>query len=173
VVVYERFGARGIWYLKLDEDRSPGEPVLVIDPAGDESEPVVSPDGKWLAYSGDETGRSEIYLVRFPSGDGKWQVSTEGGGAAHWSPDGTELFYVNFDGFLVAAKIAAGPRPVLGAPEVLFGGLDFGLGGELLFSVGNQGERLLVVRNVEKGQQNPKIMLVQNWYAEFSESDGR
>ncbi len=58
VIVFERFGARGIWYLELDENGAPGEPILILDPPGDESEPTVSPDGKWLAYSGDETGRS-------------------------------------------------------------------------------------------------------------------
>lgn len=101
-------------------------------------------------------------------GEGKWQVSTNGGAAARWSPDGTELFFVDFDGFLTAAEISSGPRPIPGAPVKLFGGLDFGLGSELLYAVGAQGERLLVVRNLEESQRNPKLMLVQNWYAEFA-----
>jgi serine/threonine protein kinase/Tol biopolymer transport system component len=173
MVVFERFGARGIWLVELAEDGTQGEPVLIIDPPGDESEPTVSPDGRWLAYSGDETGRSEIYLTRFPSGEGKWQISTEGGASARWRPDGKEIFYINAQDSLEAVPIGLGSRPVQGASKVLFGGFDFGLGSELLYDVGRQGDRILVVREVGELGENPKLMLVQNWYSEFSESDGR
>jgi len=172
-VVFERFGARGLWYMELAEDGSVGEPIEILDPPSDESEPAVSPDGRWLAYAGDETGRSEIYLTQFPTGEGKWQVSTEGGASPRWSPDGEELFFIDSNGFLAAVEIASSSRPVQGAPETILGGLDYGLGGELTYAVGNRGERILVVRDLEEAQQNPKLMLVQNWYAEFSGSGER
>ena len=56
----------------------------------------ISPDGRWMAYTSDESGKSEIYVRPFPDVDkGKWQVSTSGGGSPLWSPDGRELFYLS------------------------------------------------------------------------------
>ena len=59
-----------------------------------ETQPQISPDGRWMAYVSDESGKSEVYVRPFPDVDkGKWQVSTSGGDSPLWSPDGRELFY--------------------------------------------------------------------------------
>lgn len=55
--------------------------------------PTFSPDGRWMAYISDETGRDEVYVRPFPASTGKWLVSTQGGGWPRWNPNGRELFY--------------------------------------------------------------------------------
>ena len=67
-----------------------------------ETVPQVSPDGRWMAYTSDETGQNEIYVRPFPEvNEGKWQVSTGGGDSPLWSPDGRELFYRSGDTVMV------------------------------------------------------------------------
>jgi Tol biopolymer transport system component/predicted Ser/Thr protein kinase len=70
-----------------------GSVVPVLNTAFIESQPRVSPNGRWLAFTSNESGRTEIYVQRFPEASGKWLVSTDGGTAPRWSADGTELFY--------------------------------------------------------------------------------
>jgi eukaryotic-like serine/threonine-protein kinase len=65
-----------------------------------------SPDGRWVAYESNESGRAEIYLVPFQGAQNKRQVSTSGGSAPHWRRDGTEIFYVTVDGTLMAVPFA-------------------------------------------------------------------
>ncbi|MGA9882862.1 MAG: protein kinase, partial [Candidatus Acidiferrales bacterium] len=94
----------GIWALPLFGDRKPF-PVLQDVSL---SSPLisVSPDGKWLAYGSNESGQNAVYAVPFPRGEGKWQVSTNGGAMPRWSRDGKELFYVSPDNHLMAAEIS-------------------------------------------------------------------
>ena len=66
-----------------------------VDTQANEVLPVVSPDGRWLAYMSDESGALEVYVQRFPDGGGRQRVSTSGGTRPIWGPDGRELFYVN------------------------------------------------------------------------------
>ncbi len=81
--------------------------------------PHVSPDGKWMAYLSQESGRIEIYVRPFPNvNSGKWQISTNGGQEPRWSPDGRELFFRNGDA--MAARIETEPAFKAGVPEKLF-----------------------------------------------------
>ena len=77
--------------------------------------------GRWLAYVSDESGRSEVYVQPFPSGDNRWAVSNEGGSEPAWSPNGGELFYRNGDRMMVVA-VSNAPELRLGTPSVLFEG---------------------------------------------------
>jgi len=107
-LVFERGNASsrqvGIWALPSFGDRKPF-PVLQDVPL---ASPLigVSPDGKWLVYDSNESGQSAVYVVPFPRGDGKWQVSTNGGSMPRWSHDGKELFYVSPDNHIMAAEIS-------------------------------------------------------------------
>ena len=84
-----------------------------------ESLPFVSPDGRWLAYVSDESGRSEVYVRPYPALDAKYQVSIDGGDEPAWSPAGGELFYR--DGAkMMAVDVAAGPGFRAGKPHMLF-----------------------------------------------------
>src|SRR5262249_43931138 len=83
--------------------------------------PQISPDGKWLVYSSFETGSQELYISSFPSGAGKWQVSTGFSTEAHWRHDGKELFYSRLDGTVMSAEISEqNGSPVVGRVRQLF-----------------------------------------------------
>jgi serine/threonine-protein kinase len=85
---------RDVWYRERAADGRLGEPKPLLQTSFNEGGVSFSPDSRFLAYISDETGRSEIYVRSFPSGDGKWRVSTNGGTSARWSRDGQELFFV-------------------------------------------------------------------------------
>jgi Tol biopolymer transport system component len=82
--------------------------------------PTISPDGRWLAYSSDETGRSEIYVRSFPDGLRKWRVSNDGGFASAWSKNGHEIIYQNPVNDLIAVPVTPGADFVPGKPVKLF-----------------------------------------------------
>ena len=96
-------------------------PVPLIVTRYDEQAIAISPNGRWIAYESNETGRKEIFLRPFPAtDDGKWQVSSGGGVAPLWSRDGRELFYVNPTREMVAVAVESAAEPRLGARQTLF-----------------------------------------------------
>ena len=88
---------RDIWTLSLDGSDKPGwkppQPQVFLNTPARESEPSFSPDGRWIAYSSDDTGPNEIYVRPFPGPGGKWQISSGGGVIPKWSEDGKQLFF--------------------------------------------------------------------------------
>ena len=94
-----------IWALPLNGD---AKPFPVIRTEFEERDAQFSPNGKWIAYQSNESGRYEIYLQPFP-GQAKWPVSINGGGQPRWRHDGKELFYVALDGRLMATPIDLSP----------------------------------------------------------------
>src|SRR5262245_42080692 len=83
------------------------KPVIVTNTPFAESNGQFSPDGRWVAYPTNESGRFEIVVQPFPEPTGKWQVSTGGGTAPRWRADGRELYFIAPDGKLMAAPVAA------------------------------------------------------------------
>jgi Tol biopolymer transport system component len=134
-----------------------------------------SPDGRWVAYNSDASGRPEIYLQPFPQATGRWQVSTAGGAQPRWRRDGRELYYVAPDGAIVAATIAFGPAgaPDVGTPRALFGSdiVDSARNGATnghSYAVTADGQRFLV--NVTTGAAaTAPITLLMNWTALLKE----
>ena len=106
----------GIWITPSDQPR----PQPLVDSPFNELYPAVSPDGRWLAYMSDQSGRYEIYVQEFASGAQRTLISTQGGMQPRWSANGRELFYVQFDGSLMRAAIDSGARLKTVAPSVLF-----------------------------------------------------
>ena len=99
--------------------RSPREiPICQVD--GDCDDPAISPDGRWIAFTSDVSGRSEIYVRSFPEPRGQVQISNGGGSRPHWRKDGGEILYRDPEGWVVAVDVsdAAGSR--YGAPKRLF-----------------------------------------------------
>ena len=91
-LLYESGTPPDIWVLPTFGDR---KPFPLLETPFVEAQPRLSPDGKWVAYQSNESGRAEVYVTGFPKAAGKWQVSTSGGSWPAWNGAGTELFYVN------------------------------------------------------------------------------
>ena len=118
---YLLFGQSGkkmdIWLMPF-ETRKP-QPLIATE--FNDAKPVVSPDGRWLAYVSDQSGRSEVYITSFPRPAGNWPVSVDGGNAPRWMPDSTAIVYEKGNKYF-SVPIEAGPRPRAGKPRLLFQG---------------------------------------------------
>jgi Tol biopolymer transport system component len=128
-----------------------------------------SPDNQWIAYTSDESGMDEVYLRRFPNGDGKSQVSSHGGSEPQWRGDGNELFYLGADGELMAVSIRLqGATSEVGSPVSLFKtnatGVALGIVGRNQYRVTRDGQRFLVNQPGQQGFSAP-ITVVLNWTA--------
>ena len=103
-------------YLTLPELSS----TLFLKAAGTLKTAEFSPDGKWVAYASNESGRWQVYVTSFPEAKGKWQVSNGGGEEPRWRADGKELLYLAADSKLMAVAVQTGPGFNAGVPTVLF-----------------------------------------------------
>jgi len=144
------------------EDRA----TPLLETTFDERNPAISPDGHWLAYASNESGREEIYVRPFPDIDaGRWQVSTGGGAQPLWARDGRELFYRNDDA-LIAVSIQTDPSFTAGNPEVLFEG-QYAVGpGGRSYDVSSDGEQFLMITQAER-VSTLQIIIVENWFEEL------
>jgi Tol biopolymer transport system component len=137
--------------------------------------PAVSPNGRWMAYESDVTGRDEnrdIYIERYPELGSRQPISTGGGRLPLWSPDGQELFFSSVDGkkmFVVAVQY--GVTLVAGRPRELF---DFSMlpivGSSRPYDIGPDGQFVIIGSGeggASGGQATQQIMLVQNWFEEL------
>jgi serine/threonine-protein kinase len=141
----------------------------VISTPGSDVAPRFSPDRRWLAYVSDESGRPEVYVRPFGGSDGKWQISTDGGTEPVWSRDGRELFY-RVGLTLMAVPVDTAPNFTAGKPAVLFEGnyvaSDFPLT-SAGYDVSSDGQRFLMVRDVEPLAATAEIKVVVNWSEEL------
>lgn len=109
---------QNLWTVPVTGDQ---RPVVFLQTQFGELRPRFSPDGRWLAYASNESGRREIYVVPFPNRSGKWQVSTTGGDWPRWRRDSQELFYLSPDNTLMTAPIStAGAALRVGEVRPLF-----------------------------------------------------
>ena len=156
-------GREQVWALPLLGERKP----FLLVATGSTAYPrrhSISPNGRWLAYSSNEGGPEEIFVVPFGGGQGKWQISPSGGTAPFWSSDGKELFYASQPGNqLMSVAVAE-----TGA------GIQFGLPQTLLVNPNAQnpyfagapgGKKFLLNRVIQ--QTNQPITLISNWPAEL------
>jgi hypothetical protein len=131
-----------------------------------ETGPQFSPDGRWLAYVSNESGRNEIYVQPFPGPAGKSQISTEGGTQPVWARNG-ELFYQNGNQ-MMAVETKTQPTFSAGTPRLLFGGPQQG-GPAFGYTVAADAQRFLMVKATETGaaQDQNQIQVVLNWFDEL------
>ena len=168
LVVYDTGGGAGaeaasdLWVAPLDGDRKP-IPFLVRPFTDNQAQ--VSPDGRFIAYSSNESGTQEVYVMDFPKPTGKWKVSTEGGAEPQWRRDGRELFYLGGrPRKLMAVDVrAVGATFQAGVPRALFeANLDPRTNVRNRYVVSPDGQRFLIIAPAEQAGPTP-LTVVLNW----------
>jgi Tol biopolymer transport system component len=152
-----------VWVLPTFGDRKPMP--IVVSPFN-EVKPVFSPDGRFLAYTSNESGRPEIYVQTFPGAGGKWQVSTAGGFDSSWRADGKELYYRAVDQKLMAVDIQAGSGFQAGIPRALFLGRVQPGNARNKYLATADGQRFLFVAPLGREAIVPTTVVL-NWNAEL------
>jgi Tol biopolymer transport system component len=148
-----------IWSLPLEGDRKP----TLVQSHGTSGQ--ISPDGRWLAFSSNESGIAEVYVVAYGGGQGKWQVSANGGTIPQWSPDGKQLYYLDSVSSVLSVPVKeSGGALQFGAQQTLVDrwtivGLQF-------YDVSPDGKKILLDRVAQ--QVSPSVTVVTNFVAELN-----
>ena len=149
---------RNLWTLV---EGSNTKPAVFVQSPFDETLGRLSPDGRWMAYVSDKSGRDEVYVRPFPASTGEWQVSTAGGSEPRWNRNGEELFYHGADQKLMVVDVKTQPAFEHSRPKVLFP-VRLSRSGIWNYDVTPDGQRF--VMSVELGDELPKpISVVLNW----------
>jgi Tol biopolymer transport system component len=171
----------------VDVSPDTGNDILVMPSSGDrrprplvqtrfiDAYPAISPDGRWLAYASDESGRTEVYVQPYPGPGSRQQVSANGGTGPAWSRDGRELFYTTTQTTggqatltrMMAVPVTFRPTFTVGAPRQLFEGRFGATTGIRSYDVTADGKRFLMVQQKERPPvAAAEMILVQNWIEE-------
>lgn len=158
-----------IWALPMFPDKSGDQkPFPLVATNFSDVTPSFSPDSKWLAYANNETGRMELYVQPFPSGAGRWQVSTAGGGRPNWRKDGKELFFISPDGQIMAVDVSQnGASLQLGAPHALFKAATV-VGQNGPYAVSADGKKFVMNTVLPQSITEP-LTLITNWPADLKQ----
>ncbi|OVE78773.1 hypothetical protein BVY01_04520 [bacterium I07] len=151
-----------IWvYTTRDSSATP-----FLNTQNEEHSPAISPDGHWIAYVSDKTGRSEIYMTPYPGPGREELVSTQGGVGPLWAPDGRELFYREGRRMMVVS-METNPSLKLGKPELMFVSnyLKNNMDWIPVYDIHRDGEHFLMVKSDEKPLS--QINIVVNWFEEL------
>jgi len=160
-----------IWVLSIGDRKT----RAVIQTAANEMMPEFSPDGRWLAYVSNESGRNEVYVQPYPGPGERHLISTNGGWQPAWSGSGRELFYVQggLGGVgvttLMSVKIATAPAFQAGTPEALFESADLRTVWGRSYDVASDGQRFLLTLNKEAPTNlaPAQMIFVQHWFEEL------
>ena len=151
------------WVLRLSDRKA--QPFLRT--SFYEAAPSFSPDGHWLAYVSDESGRFEIYVQPYPGPGGKYQISTEGGTEPVWNRNGRELFFRS-GGKMMAVDITTQPGFSAGKARMLFEGPYLALATTIpSYDVTPDGKRFLMLKASQETESTGQIHIVQNWFEEL------
>jgi eukaryotic-like serine/threonine-protein kinase len=166
-----------VWLVDMARDR---RVIHLISTPFHEANPAFSPDGRWLAFTSDESGRTELYVQAFKSGESpllvgeRHLVSRRGAICLRWARDGKELFYLAADGRLYAVPISLSPKLRIAEPTPLFtistearAALHSSVG----FDVSADGRRFLVP--VVTSSEKSDIVVIQNWEAALQRNPGK
>ncbi len=159
----------------LRPDRPAEPPVRLLHSAMSERSPAISPDGRWLAFDSNESGREEVYVVSLPDAKIKYQVTAEGGVAPVWTQGGRELLYLTPASMIAAVRVALGDTLAFSAPSTLFPmprsewssgvGVGFGL------DVTKDGSRFILLEPDNDGGQS--LLVITNWLMQMGAEESR
>ncbi len=169
-LIYEMIGSvktkTDLWVLPMVGEPTP---FPYLESEFIESHAQFSPDGRWVAYTSDESGRAEVYVQSFPISGGKWQISTTGGDQPQWRGDGKELFYIAQDRNLMAVTIGGDATLDAGRPTVLFQTTVpiTGISDDRNNYVPTQDGQRFLMNNLADIANSQPMTLVLNWAADM------
>jgi len=155
----------GVWALPLTGDKKPFPVVQAQSPQARIVQYRLSPDGRWLAYSSTESGREEVYVTHFPSGQGRWQVSQNGGTFPAWRGDSKEIWYVATDLVLHAAGVNSRSNEFELEPSQSMFLVNYVAPVGTPYDVSPDGQRI-IFSTFPEGVPTP-LVLVTNWTGEL------
>ena len=165
---------RDLWYFERTEGNDSSKPRPFLQEPATQSSPILSPNGRYVAYLSNESGQREVYVLPFPEGGRKVTVSTNGGTQIRWRRDGQELFYVQ-DGTLMAVSLSTEGEFSAGSPEPLFAHSRLKSQARTpQYDVSLDGQRFILPGTVggDPGEAaGPRIRVVENWYEEFRDRE--
>jgi len=151
---------RDVWRVEVGSGDEKPKPVIAT--AGADVHAVISPDSKWLAYTSDVSGKREVYLAAFPSGERIRPVSSTGGEQPMWSPDGKSLYYIAPQGLV--SVVVSGDGVVMGRPTIAYN-KPFGQSDPIArdYTIAPDG-RPFIVEPSERRPGVSNLCVVTNWY---------
>jgi hypothetical protein len=144
----------------------PGTPTVFLKTPANEQVPTFSPDGRWIAYYSDETGRNEVYVRPFPGPGGKWQVSTGGGTYPTWSRNGQELFYATLDQHIMVVRYRVEGNSIRADKPTLWTETAFSPGQYRRFTLDPNSDRFAVGKQPET-ESNGRVVFIFNFFDEL------
>jgi eukaryotic-like serine/threonine-protein kinase len=163
----QQFFQFDIWVLSIRDRKT----RAVVQTAAHESFPEFSPDGHWLAYVSNQSGRQEVYVQPYPGPGERHPISTNGGEQPAWSRNGRELFYVQAGASgsrkLMSVRIRTAPAFLAGTPETLFERVDLQSNWGRSYDVAPDGQRFLITVRKEQPMAPAQMIFVQNWTEEL------
>jgi hypothetical protein len=144
-------------------DAASGKTTPFLGGKASETNGMISPDGKWVAYASNDSGEWEIYVTTFPGAQGKWQVSPGGGTEPRWRGDGKEIFYVDPKGMLIAVTVNTDGTFTTGAGSPLFqlhGRAPISNTDLYTYDASKDGKRFLVNRYVKPDHVEPLTVVL-------------
>ena len=158
-----------IWQMSLNRHTAPRP---YIQTPFNENEGMLSPDGRWVAYMSDETGRNEIYVRAYAAPGGKKRISIDGGTAPAWNTNGRELFYHTGDALMAVSVVPDVQTVRSGVPTRLFQHQQDRLlpGRGTDYSVAHDGQRFLMVDSADGGKPSQSLNVVLNWLEELKDT---
>jgi Tol biopolymer transport system component len=160
-----------IWTVPVETGSSglrAGKPELFLQTPSHERGPAFSPNGRWMAYQSNESGRYEVYVQAFPDGHGKRQVSVEGGTYPAWSRNGGDLFFVSNRVLMVASYQARGDSFVIGPPRVWFEKRIPNFASTMSYSPAPDGKRIVALMPADTPEEpHDRVIFLLNFFDEL------